>query len=161
MRLYLLRHGDAVDASRSTPDAHRWLTARGRDETLRTAEHLRTLAAPVAVLTSPLVRAVQTAEIVHAVGARKDPPTVFAALATGALGEIVERVEDAAHEVLLLVGHEPTLSALARRLCGTDTPSGLEKSSLVVLRRDDGAWSLEDVFVPRAASGAALGGGRR
>src|SRR5690606_42001845 len=61
MRLWLLRHGEA---QRFAPqDSLRALTARGRGEVLASAERLR--GRPLeAILTSPHVRARQTAELV-------------------------------------------------------------------------------------------------
>jgi phosphohistidine phosphatase len=80
MLLYLVRHGIAVDrtptgakrgASHSLhaghdamPDAERPLTLRGRKRSRAAAEGLRALGAkPDAMLTSPLVRAEQTAKL--------------------------------------------------------------------------------------------------
>lgn len=67
MRLYLMRHGLAID--RDDPDcpseAERYLTPKGIERTRRAAEGLAELRiAPSACLTSPYVRAVQTGEIV-------------------------------------------------------------------------------------------------
>jgi phosphohistidine phosphatase len=64
MELYLLRHGIAEDGHASLPDAERKLTNEGRRklrELLRVA--FRAGVAPSCILTSPLVRAIQTAEI--------------------------------------------------------------------------------------------------
>jgi phosphohistidine phosphatase len=66
MRLYLVRHGIAMDRAepKCPPDAERPLTPRGRRRTRAAAEGLRALGVdPDALLSSPLVRAVQTAEI--------------------------------------------------------------------------------------------------
>ena len=67
MRLYLMRHGVAID--RDDPDcpseAERYLTPRGIERTREVAEGLARLRIhPMVLLTSPLVRAVQTCEIV-------------------------------------------------------------------------------------------------
>jgi phosphohistidine phosphatase len=67
MRLYLMRHGIAID--REDPDCpadpERYLTPKGIQRTRAAARGLRALRVkPAALLTSPLVRAVQTGEIV-------------------------------------------------------------------------------------------------
>jgi hypothetical protein len=61
--LYLLRHEEAEPAA-SGPDGHRTLTANGRTRMHRTGRRFAQLGEPIdLILTSPLVRAVQTAEI--------------------------------------------------------------------------------------------------
>ena len=63
MELYILRHGIAEDGA-GKPDEARELTGEGRDRlraTMRTAH--RAGIQPALIITSPLVRAVQTAEI--------------------------------------------------------------------------------------------------
>ena len=67
MRLYLMRHGIAID--REDPDCpteeERYLTSKGIDRTRSAAHGLAELKVkPAVLLTSPLVRAVQTGEIV-------------------------------------------------------------------------------------------------
>src|SRR6202140_5468933 len=66
MRLYLVRHGVAVDREDpdSPPDTERPLTPKGVKKSHAAAVGLRALGVkPDAVLTSPWLRAVQTAEI--------------------------------------------------------------------------------------------------
>lgn len=67
VRLYLMRHGIAID--REDPDCpadpERYLTPKGIQRTRAAARGLRVLRIkPAALLTSPYVRAVQTGEIV-------------------------------------------------------------------------------------------------
>lgn len=67
MRLYLMRHGIAID--REDPDCpsepERYLTPKGIQRTRAAARGLRALRIkPAALLTSPYVRAVQTGEVV-------------------------------------------------------------------------------------------------
>jgi phosphohistidine phosphatase len=64
MELYILRHGIAEDGHVGLPDEQRQLTTEGRSklrEVLKVAR--RAGVSPSLILTSPLVRAVQTAEI--------------------------------------------------------------------------------------------------
>src|SRR5262245_39952998 len=67
MRIYLIRHAHAVDEGRDVPDEARWLNATGRGAAGVVGAKLREAGHSFdAVLTSPLVRAVQTAELVAA-----------------------------------------------------------------------------------------------
>ncbi|MCL4524245.1 MAG: phosphohistidine phosphatase SixA [Acidobacteria bacterium] len=66
MLLYLMRHGIAIDREdpECPPDPERYLTKKGREKTREVAMGLRALGVrPEAMLSSPYVRAVQTAEI--------------------------------------------------------------------------------------------------
>jgi phosphohistidine phosphatase len=66
MLLYLLRHGIAIDREdpECPPDAERWLTKEGVEKTRQVARGLKRLGLhPGLILASPLVRAMQTAEI--------------------------------------------------------------------------------------------------
>jgi phosphohistidine phosphatase len=67
MRLYLMRHGIAIDREDPDcpPDPERYLTPKGIQRTRAAARGLRALRVrPAALLSSPYVRAVQTGEIV-------------------------------------------------------------------------------------------------
>jgi|SRR5690242_15444400 len=67
MRLYLMRHGIAIDREDQDcpPEAERYLTPKGIQRTRAAARGLRALRVkPATLLTSPYVRAVQTGEIV-------------------------------------------------------------------------------------------------
>lgn len=121
MQVYLLRHGIAEEAHGATSDGDRELTAEGRRK-LR--ETLRVLASaevrPSLILSSPLKRAVETAEIAREI--LKTRPDV---LHTKALSpnSSVEQVWDEIRvhrdePEMLLVGHEPLLSRLAAFLLG-------------------------------------------
>ena len=66
IRIYLVRHGIAVDPAEmgSLDDEARPLTGKGRKRFRRLARAFRDLGEPLDfIFTSPLVRAVQTAEI--------------------------------------------------------------------------------------------------
>src|SRR5689334_9019549 len=64
MRIYVLRHGDAEDPSRRSSDEERQLTDEGRSEVLRVTRAARRANADTdLIISSPYIRAVQTAEI--------------------------------------------------------------------------------------------------
>jgi phosphohistidine phosphatase len=161
MRLLLVRHGKAIEhatdlgtgprADAATRDAARWLTDEGRR---RTRDVGRRLAAdgvvPTRMLTSPLVRAVQTAEALAASLDFAGPVEVRAALVPGARPEdMAAELGEARDQTLALVGHEPHLSALVGHLLGVEFPS-LPKSAVAALRRSAaGRYGFEWLLVPR------------
>lgn len=119
-RVLLIRHGEASDPHASA-DGSRHLTLNGREVTARVAEALRAQGVvPTHVYTSPLVRAVQTAEIlVHAMGhpgpvVTHDPlvPNGSSARALSILARHGEQ------DVVALVTHEPIVRVLAGHLLG-------------------------------------------
>lgn len=152
MKLLLIRHGEAVDAGPDLTDRDRWLTARGRAETAISGAHLRKNP-PRAIVTSPLVRAVQTAELVAALAPPDGPVTVLPSLATGNVASISRYIEaSGGHGPLALVGHEPTLSELVVALLKPPQWGGIEKSAVVALARHGGVWRFEWMFLARTAT---------
>jgi phosphohistidine phosphatase len=148
--LVLLRHGIAEERSPDRADAGRALTDQGRQRTravLRKALSLGLQAERL--VSSPLVRASQTAEIALAVGLAPalelaeslapgaDPlPLVEAWLASGRNGE-------PAQHRLLLVGHEPDLGLLAARLIRAAPGSiTLRKAGLALLAFEAGVHGV-------------------
>ncbi len=117
MKLLIIRHGPAGDSAtweaEGQDDRSRPLTPQGKKQMRRAAAGLATLAPEVSVLaTSPLARAVQTAEIVAAEYGCEIVPVE--ALAPGhdpeeAVGWLKEQQPDL---TVGLVGHEPHLSTL-------------------------------------------------
>jgi phosphohistidine phosphatase len=129
--LYLLRHADAGDSTAWTgDDAERPLSKKGRKQSRRLGRHLDGLGVDVqAILTSPRSRAADTAKLVgKALGVR---PSVDARLDAGfdrgALQAIVGGLE-ASVSAVVLVGHDPDLSALASWL--TDSTVAMRKGAI-------------------------------
>ncbi|HET9621528.1 MAG TPA: histidine phosphatase family protein [Kofleriaceae bacterium] len=119
MRIYLVRHGDAVPEEDAGSDRDRWLSMRGREAARVLGRLLREQGVvPDAVVASPLPRAVQTAELVASgldyVGAihalRCLEPSGQPRVAAGAIRE--------AGDAVLVVSHEPIISALGAFLVG-------------------------------------------
>ncbi len=122
MELFLLRHGLAVE--RGTPgfddDAARPLTPKGRRQLRKIAAGIKKLEPHFdLILSSPLVRARQTAEIVAAGLKLKKRLKFSNALAPGGAAALLlrqlKRHQPAAGKILL-VGHEPGLSRLVSLL---------------------------------------------
>jgi phosphohistidine phosphatase len=113
--VYLLRHGIAVDpGSSGMPDDARPLTEKGIKRMHQIANGLLELDLKLdAIVTSPLVRARQTARIVaDALGLSAGLETTNV-LATGSDPATIERwLRGRAESRLMLVGHNPTLSEL-------------------------------------------------
>lgn len=115
-----MRHGAAAPASFG-PDAHRHLTSAGRAEAERTAAKLKDAGwAPTHLYTSPLVRAVQTAERVAGVLRHPGPIVTEPGLVPGGSARQAFAVLEhhAEGDVVLFVSHEPTVRALVGHLVG-------------------------------------------
>src|SRR2546428_3640454 len=121
--IYLIRHGLAEERGDSWPDdAKRPLTDEGISRMRKSVRGLVRLGVTCdVVLTSPLVRARQTAEIVAA-GLSPRPPLVSAdSLAPeGSFAAVIADLEKQARRTCIaLVGHEPNIGELAARLIGS------------------------------------------
>jgi phosphohistidine phosphatase len=113
-RIYLVRHGEAEDVSRTGRDRDRVLTAEGRSRTRRAARGLARIdATPALLVSSPLARARETADEV-ATSFPRARREVWEELAPGvdenALTDRLERL--AAGDDVMLVGHEPDFGEL-------------------------------------------------
>jgi phosphohistidine phosphatase len=148
-RLYLVRHGIAVPPG--TPgiaDGDRPLTPRGRRRTRRVARGLEALGLEVdRIVTSPLPRALETAEIVAAALGLDDVLEMSDALAAErSAGAVAEWLATRGEGRLMLVGHNPWISDLVGLLC-TGEPRGaieLRKAGVAALAGlEGGAYALD------------------
>jgi phosphohistidine phosphatase len=133
-RLYLVRHAVAAERGDSWPDdAKRPLTSKGISRMRDIVHRLRDLDVSIdVVLTSPLVRAKQTAQIL-ADGLRPSPPVaIVAALSPGVSpAQTVEALGTFRKmRRIALVGHEPGLGELAAWLIGAALPLPLKKGGV-------------------------------
>ncbi len=118
MKLYFLRHGLADWPDWTQPDDERPLTKKGRKQVRRMTKFLRQLeVAPALVLSSPLPRAWQTAEIAAAILDVELRPAceLGKGFDLAGLRQILTRHQG---EDLMLVGHEPDFSAVVASLTG-------------------------------------------
>ncbi len=114
MHLILVRHAKAAPGS---PDASRPLTKSGREAAAMLGELLAERR-PDAVLTSPLRRALETAEaIASAAGVE---PVVDERLAPGATLAGVREAVAGRGETVVTVGHQPDCSEIALALSGRE-----------------------------------------
>jgi phosphohistidine phosphatase len=138
MQLYVVRHGIAVEGGEGIPDEWRPLTDKGRRRFQKMARAFAKLGRRLdLILTSPLVRAVQTAEILAgaadhgevAVLAELDPKFDVEAVRKA----ISTRAEKA--EAVAIVGHEPQLSSLLATLSKV-SPADLDLEKGAIVRVD-------------------------
>jgi phosphohistidine phosphatase len=121
--LYLIRHGVAEERGDAWPDdTKRPLSEAGMERLRKSARGLARLDVSIdVILTSPLVRARQTADIVAtACDPRPSIITIDSLAPEGTYTALVADVEKHARKTrLALVGHEPGIGELAARLIGS------------------------------------------
>ena len=120
LQLYLLRHADAGDpAAWPGDDAKRPLSTKGKRQARRLGSMLAGIGwKPDVILTSPKVRAADTARLVgRAVDVKPDEDNRLASgFDLGDVGSMLAAHPDAKRVVL--VGHDPDFSAVASSLTG-------------------------------------------
>ena len=120
--LYLIRHGIAEERGDAWPDdTKRPLTEEGIDRLRKSSRALERLGVSFdVVLTSPLVRTHQTAEIIASAYSPKPSIVNVDALAPGGSSAtvIAELEKHAKKTRIAIVGHEPDIGELAAKLAG-------------------------------------------
>jgi len=137
MIIGFFRHGPAVPpGTAGVEDAKRPLTPEGKQKTQQAAEGLQRLGLGFdRILTSPLPRALETAEIV-ARALKMPRPQVSERLLPGSVPRtILQAVQELEARAPLLVGHEPDLSAAVALLIGAPPEESLDlkKAGLAVV----------------------------
>jgi phosphohistidine phosphatase len=119
VRLYLVRHAEAASGE---PDDLRPLTATGRATARALGGRLAAEGArPDAVLSSPLLRARETAtELCRALGCK---PEADERLAPGATSEDVRAAVAGRGDEVVVIGHQPDCSQIAEELSGGPQPA--------------------------------------
>jgi phosphohistidine phosphatase len=119
MKIYLVRHGDAVPEDDAGSDRDRWLSPRGRESARILGRLLREQRIePERIVCSPLPRAVQTAELLatsldflgHIASWRCLEPSAHPRIACSEI--------TAGGGSVVVVGHEPSISAIGAFLMG-------------------------------------------
>lgn len=151
MDLFLLRHANAD--TKAATDAERPLSDKGVVQSESVARFCKTHAiAPQLILTSPLMRAKQTAEIVakHLGIELKTAPWLASGMQPEAATRELRSYADRAS--VMIVGHEPDFSGLAAILLGGLAQLHLRKGSLthfVVAELSAGGATLEFSLPPK------------
>jgi len=142
VRVTLIRHAEAGDDA--PRDESRALTLRGRADARRLGRALaRRGVRFTAIITSPLVRAVQTAEIVAAATEYRGrmpatdllQPEASAADVVTFLAKLAQQVDA---KSVALVAHEPILSAVAAALTRKGRYPALRKAEALRIRLPEG-----------------------
>ncbi|MCP3140445.1 SixA phosphatase family protein [Pyxidicoccus xibeiensis] len=142
MRIFLVRHGDAdAEVPEGLGDEARALTAKSRASTFQHFSSLAERMGPVGlILTSPLVRTVQTAQLLSFAtrheGLLKAHRCLLPDMPVGAVEPVLTEHSD---ENLVLVGHQPSMGALAAHLLGMQSfPKPVNPGTVIALERSEG-----------------------
>ncbi|HKP45974.1 MAG TPA: phosphohistidine phosphatase SixA [Pyrinomonadaceae bacterium] len=134
MKLYFLRHGEADWPNWTKPDDERPLTKHGKDEMKKVAAFLEKLKVSLdQIITSPLPRAKQTAEIVANrldLKLREDDK-LAPGFHTALLKQLFKKYPG---ENIMIVGHEPSFTDTIGELTGATLK--LSKAGLALLDVD-------------------------
>ena len=134
LELYLVRHGVAAERGKEWPDdSKRPLTADGIARLRRSAKGLNAIDVTFdQIVTSPLVRARQTADVLSE--ELKGKPPIATADALAPAGSSAAVMQELARHVrnarVALVGHEPNLGELAAQFIGARTPLEFKKGGM-------------------------------
>lgn len=138
MKLYFIRHAEAIEFETETvrSDDYRFITSKGRKETGKVAKILREEIKELnKIFTSPLIRAVQTAELFAAVLKFKGDIEVVNELknetTSGSVQDLIKR--NSGLESIALVGHEPKISLLVRIMSDKKNFDRLSKSGVCLV----------------------------
>jgi len=155
--IYLVRHGVAADQGPEFPnDDDRPLTSEGIERMRVQTAGLKELRVGLdRVLTSPLVRAAQTAEILASGVGCRAPLVAVDALRPGgrydALMAALGRL--GTDRAIALVGHMPSIGEIAARLIGAEEPLAFKKGAVCCIETDElppsGAGQLVWFMPPR------------
>jgi phosphohistidine phosphatase len=139
MKLIFVRHAAAIERSDEISDEKRYLTPEGKVFFRKTAQTmLKNSIEPSLILTSPLIRAVQTADILAEILSYSGPLVVADELAPGfdilALQELFGKYQSV--DELVLVGHEPDFSSLIVSLLNLPSGFNFKKGAAIKLKYD-------------------------
>lgn len=157
IQLLLVRHAIAEDRGADWPDDRlRPLTKEGAARMAREAAGLAALDVRIEeILTSPLVRARQTADILAAAWPKRIKVQEIEALAPGGKARaVLQALGESKRNSLALVGHEPGMGELAAALLGMRTPLAFKKGAVALIEvallpPPTGSGALQWLLAPR------------
>jgi phosphohistidine phosphatase len=134
LELYLIRHGVAAERGKDWPDdSKRPLTPDGIARLRKSARGLNAIGVGFdQIVTSPLVRTRQTADVI-AEELKEHPPiaTSDSLAPAGSSAAVVQEITRHVRKArVALVGHEPNLGELAAQLIGARTPLEFKKGGI-------------------------------
>jgi phosphohistidine phosphatase len=116
-QVYLIRHGIALDLALSEIDETRPLTTEGEKKTQKIAQEIQAIGVTFdLILTSPLLRATQTAEILRDMGLTQTIETFPPLAPDGKIENWLNWWETWQKNNIALVGHQPNLGNWAELL---------------------------------------------
>jgi len=122
MELILMRHGKAEPRSDAKPDFERELTSIGRKKVRMAAQGLAQglyKGREIQIWASPTVRTLQTAEVLRSAFGKRTRLHVVDAIQEGNMSELrSEWSSTPGIDVLIIVGHEPTMSEWTQKTSG-------------------------------------------
>jgi phosphohistidine phosphatase len=141
-QICIMRHGVATEQGHGTADDfNRKLTSEGRAEVEKVARGLRQMDVEFDwIVTSPLLRALETAQMVASVYGDRVPFDVTDELRPGKPGDALLNLlcKHPARNTTLLVGHEPDLGIFAARLLHcADLDLNFKKAGCCLIGMDD------------------------
>ncbi len=144
VQVFLIRHSHAVDADDELDDPSRFLSPKGRKLIRAVGQSLRAQNLTLdAILFSPLVRAVQTAELLADALDFHGVIETLPALAPGVSAKATAARIAKRGERIALVGHEPGLSSLGAYLCQRPTFPALRKAQISLVEDGKPRWYLD------------------
>ena len=148
MEVYLIRHGIAAERGTYTHDEERPLTDKGRKRTINVAQRLLSIGLKLdLVLTSPLIRASQTASILQEVGLTEEVQEFIPLKPGGDINLWLQWLEqwhrNHLSSKLALVGHQPDLSSWGEMLIW-----GTIKEQLVLKKAGVIGVQIPDIGTP-------------
>src|SRR4029450_3360046 len=151
MQLYFLRHGEADWPGWTKPDDERPLTESGKEEVRQVVTFLNRLKGkPYLIVTSPLPRALQTAEV--AAEQLKTKLRQDEALEPGfGISEVGTVLKRHRSKVLMLVAHEPDFSSVISALTGGFLKMSKAGVALIDIDPETEQGRLIRIFPPKFA----------
>jgi phosphohistidine phosphatase len=121
MNLYLIRHSIAEHISIDKKDFDRELTEEGKSVIKKTSSACKSFVKNIdAVLTSPFIRAIQTAEIISENLQERSNIIKDNLLGTGCkTADLIDILKTLEYKNVVVVGHQPDLSIHLNNFCGT------------------------------------------
>jgi phosphohistidine phosphatase len=135
MQLLLVRHADAVAETENLDDYARYLSARGRARALSSAAQLAEHGFHIArMLTSPRVRAVQTAELFARTLGFAGEVQVLPSLCFSVPARVAAQALLALGQPLVAFGHMPSIAEIVQQLTDGTGPRSLDTAQVVGIR---------------------------
>ena len=140
MDVILMRHGHAISDLSVPVDEWRWLTAAGRRNIQKIGALIHRDGAVSRIVASPLVRAVQTAELIAAANPTAQKVEIDAALTPRGLNRerLMGILSESTNETrVVLVSHYPKIGDVAAELLGRAPRGGFTPGTAVCFRYSD------------------------